>query len=420
MLLKDFVTQRKPDEYSKVFINLREANAKRNMMKKWTLIIVPSLLLIGLLFISFPKVFDWYMRTYKYQNWCNKYDVFTNIPKDKSSLFAEDLADGFDMPVIKFKVQSSKFNVNDSNDSETKVLDVCTIGKGRVVYADNCGKEHGYIVMIMHKYYENGEIKYIISEYTNLDEALVKENDAVVRHQKIGMFKKRESKRSSSHSFHFEIRREKAFYLPVYFDPSANRMSNDWIKDNYENAEEFISERKVIILPVKMDTLIVVSKKNYRMDVFEYGKSIKTYEIALSQEVGKKMNEGDNRTPEGEYRICQKFKGPFTEKDALGAGLYLGTRWLGLSYPNKYDARRALDMGLIKKTDYDTIVSSLNRNEMPIKTTSLGGGIGIHGWNGDWPEKLKDITWGCVSMKKKDIEEVYDMVGIGTRVIIRK
>jgi lipoprotein-anchoring transpeptidase ErfK/SrfK len=389
-------------------------------MKNAIVFIVLTFLLAGLLFILFPKLFNWYMTNYKYRNWCDKYDVFTDLPKDKSSLFANDIADGFDLPVVEFKVQCLKFNVNDSNDSKTKESDVFTIGKGKAVYSDNCGKELGNIVMILHKYYENGEIKYILSEYTNLQDVTVKNNDLVERHKKIGTSNKAISNQPSAFSFHFEIRNEQAFYLPVYFNPEAKGKNKDWIKENYENPEEFINERKQMLLPAKMDTLIFVRKNNYRMDIIVSGKCVKTYEIALSQETGKKMNEGDNRTPEGEYRICQKYKGPFNEKDAHGYGSYLGTRWLGLSYPNKFDAKRALERGLIKKIEFDTIIASGNKNEMPIRTTYLGGGIGIHGWDGEWPEKLKDITWGCISMKKDDIEELYDMVRTGTVIIITK
>ena len=362
---------------------------------------------------------------------------FENIAKFNVSIFDKNLADGFDLPIKtseladnsnilnplrfdKFSIKKS-FALSMSGEDYialpyNRQFNVYTIGRGTVVYSDNHDKESGYIVMILHKYFENGEIKYILSEYNNLKEVFVRKNDILNRHQKIGTF----VKSTKYKSLHFEIRKASLFAYPVIFNPPAHNKPISWIKKNYESPTSFILQRLNLTLPSDEKLVVLVIKKDYKMELYRRGNLFKTYDIALSQEPGKKMNEGDNRTPEGDYKICQMFKGPFTEKDANGSGLFLGSRWIGISYPNILDAADAKNRGMIKAEEFDSIMSSLSRNEMPPKNTYLGGGIGIHGWKGDWPKDLKDITWGCVSMKQKDLEELYDLVSPGTIVIITK
>ena len=52
----------------------------------------------------------------------------------------------------------------------------------------------------------------------------------------------------------------------------------------------------------------------------------------------------------------------------------------------------------------------------------IGGGIAIHG---TWPreefavEYLQNWTLGCVSMRNDHLDELYNLVGVGTRVYIK-
>ena len=52
----------------------------------------------------------------------------------------------------------------------------------------------------------------------------------------------------------------------------------------------------------------------------------------------------------------------------------------------------------------------------------IGGGIGIHG---TWPhedyqiDRFRNWTDGCISMRNKDVEELYNMISVGTNVFIR-
>lgn len=166
---------------------------------------------------------------------------------------------------------------------------------------------------------------------------------------------------------------------------------------------------------INEDTLLIAYKSKYRMQLYYKGKLQKTYIIGLGQEpIGHKEQQGDNRTPEGDYRIIEKAVGPFT-----GANPYLGNRWMRINYPNSADAKAGLAKEFITQTECDQIVASNKKGTMPLKTTKLGGGIGIHGWYGEWPgDDEQDITWGCISMQNDQVEDLYDRVGIQTRIII--
>jgi lipoprotein-anchoring transpeptidase ErfK/SrfK len=60
--------------------------------------------------------------------------------------------------------------------------------------------------------------------------------------------------------------------------------------------------------------------------------------------------------------------------------------------------------------------------QIPSNAT-IGGGIGIHGTrkNEEFAvDREQNWTWGCVSVKYTDIFELYNLLPIGTKVIIQK
>jgi len=74
------------------------------------------------------------------------------------------------------------------------------------------------------------------------------------------------------------------------------------------------------------------------------------------------------------------------------------------------------------KVDYDKFNQRKASGQIP-KAAKIGGSIGIHGtWpHEDWAvENLQAWTQGCVSMKNEDVQELYNMIGTGTLVIIQK
>jgi len=135
---------------------------------------------------------------------------------------------------------------------------------------------------------------------------------------------------------------------------------------------------------------IVVMKSNRTMTLESDGHVVKTYKVALGgQPVGAKDRQGDHKTPEGEYVVDAKN---------ANSQFYLA---LHLSYPNATDRARASKLGV-----------------------SPGGDVEIHGlgkkygWIGA-RHRLSDWTDGCIAVTNEEIEEVFGMVPVGTRVEIR-
>ena len=152
------------------------------------------------------------------------------------------------------------------------------------------------------------------------------------------------------------------------------------------------------------------------MKLYSEGKLLKEYRIALGQSPeGHKLTQGDNKTPEGQYRIIEKSVGPFG-----GAyGSFLGSRWMRLNYPNTWDAEVGLSKKIISKAQFEQIEKANRDGREPLKTTKLGGGIGIHGWSGNWPSADKqNLTWGCISMEKEELEALYSTIQKGCTLLI--
>lgn len=170
-----------------------------------------------------------------------------------------------------------------------------------------------------------------------------------------------------------------------------------------------ILDEKGIPTPIP-NLKIVVFKSGHQLTLYSGDTAIKSYSVSLGVAgMGDKIKAGDHKTPEGNFYICQK------EKYASEV-VYLGTRWMRISYPNIEDADRGLASGLIDKATRDQIVEANNRGEIPPQNTALGGGVGIHGGvdvngTGDW-------TFGCTALRNAFIEEFYDYVPLGTTVTI--
>ena len=164
-------------------------------------------------------------------------------------------------------------------------------------------------------------------------------------------------------------------------------------------------------------------------------KSVAGYRIAYGSNPDRKpkLHEGDNRTPEGLYRVNEilsmdadkkspsyktlkkmnkKFfraregHGKFGMPDVdLGDNAY-GPRFFGLDYPNGGDRKR-----------YRKALSS---GALPVKpggtAPGIGWGIGIHG-NNDENSVGNLSSNGCIRMYNSDIVEFEQYVQMGTPVI---
>ena len=140
---------------------------------------------------------------------------------------------------------------------------------------------------------------------------------------------------------------------------------------------------------IQIDNLVVFKSKRQLL-AYSNGQLLKTYKISLGgQPNGDKEFEGDKKTPEGIYYINDKNANSGYHKN------------LGISYPDKYDIENAKQIG--KSVGGDIKIHGL-RN----KTGLIGK---FHRWF-DW-------TLGCIALTDKEIDELYKVVKIGTRIEIK-
>jgi murein L,D-transpeptidase YafK len=134
---------------------------------------------------------------------------------------------------------------------------------------------------------------------------------------------------------------------------------------------------------------IAIHKGTRQLFIFSKEQLMKTYNVALGvNPVGKKEVEGDNKTPEGWYKINRK--NPFSSYH----------KSLGISYPNAEDKEHARELG-----------------------QSPGGDIMIHGLmkHMNNPGKLhirSNWTAGCIAVTDEEIDELFQQIKVGTPVFI--
>jgi murein L,D-transpeptidase YafK len=148
---------------------------------------------------------------------------------------------------------------------------------------------------------------------------------------------------------------------------------------------------------------LIVFKEKRRLCVLNADVVVRDYPVGLgTNPTGDKETEGDGRTPEGEFFICQK--GP--------SGHY--SKVLILSYPSRQHAERALFHGVITPIEFHDILSALENRAKPPWTARLGGEILIHGGGAhlDW-------TDGSIALYDSDMEEIVSIVNQGTPIRIR-
>lgn len=142
---------------------------------------------------------------------------------------------------------------------------------------------------------------------------------------------------------------------------------------------------------------IIIDKSDYELSVYDSKGWYATYPVVFgANPLEDKKMEGDRRTPEGSFYI--QGKKPHDK----------WSRFMHISYPNA--------------ESYEKFNKRKQRGEIP-RNAKIGGAIGIHG---TWPREdyqidlYKNWTLGCISMKNKDVEELYNFIPVGTKVTIRK
>ncbi len=288
---------------------------------------------------------------------------------------------------------------------------VHAVASGCVLSAQDEGALWGNTVVVSHRYLDNNVVKRVDSLYAHLDTLTVEPGQRVGRREQLGTIG--DGHGAFLSHLHLELRRDIMKDLAVTYWPSSHGKDAVWVREHYEDPSDFIAARRELPVPAALPEILVAVKHAYQLHHYAVGEHVSSYPIALSQSpTGHKQRRGDNKLPEGAYRIVEKSRGPF----AGAVADFFGPAWMRLSYPNDQDAASGLERGLIDVAQYRAILDANARGVMPLKTTRLGGGIGIHGWAGEWPEGYRHLTWGCISMCNPDVDALYDLVEVGTPI----
>lgn len=187
------------------------------------------------------------------------------------------------------------------------------------------------------------------------------------------------------------------------FIPANKKLNNadDLLSSAYDKAYADLENylRSYPIWKKWAEAAIKESKKNQGYSIlvdklsrkcYVYLSGVKKYEfdVELGRNwVGDKKKMGDKATPEGMYKIINKFSGTKYNNALL------------LDYPNDQDKER--------------FNREKARGTIP-KTAKIGGGIEIHGSGG----KGVDWTEGCIALDDSEMAVVFRIATIGTPVTI--
>ncbi|OIO27997.1 MAG: hypothetical protein AUJ60_08290 [Nitrospirae bacterium CG1_02_44_142] len=131
---------------------------------------------------------------------------------------------------------------------------------------------------------------------------------------------------------------------------------------------------------------VVVSKIERSLILYKNGIPFRTYRVGIGRNGSVyKLYAGDNATPEGRYHIVRKLPKSRYHKALL------------INYPNEEDRK---------------IFNDAKRKGLIPSRAGIGGLIEIHGGGKD------GMTYGCVAMENKHIEELYNIIKAGTPVTI--
>jgi murein L,D-transpeptidase YafK len=144
------------------------------------------------------------------------------------------------------------------------------------------------------------------------------------------------------------------------------------------------------------DLSVLIDKSDYKLSFIHADTVVKEYPVVLGYNpVGDKMQEGDYKTPEGTFGVRSKYP--------HGSWKY----FIWIDYPNeeswtKFNKRKA-----------DGTIG---------KNAKIGGEVGIHGTPDGMDYLLtqkENWTFGCISLSRKDVAEIYPFFHKNIKIVIQ-
>ncbi|MBI4824691.1 MAG: L,D-transpeptidase [Nitrospirae bacterium] len=187
----------------------------------------------------------------------------------------------------------------------------------------------------------------------------------------------------------YHIAEEKLTCISEYLTTAEGKILP--ILNRYSNKEHIAKWKKWVDMTVyeskaKGIYAIVVSKVDRKLIVYKNGVLFKTYEVNIGRNgFSDKIYSGDNATPEGKYKIIKKLSKSKYYKALL------------INYPNEEDKRQ---------------FASAKRKGLIPADAGIGGLVEIHGGG------KSGMTFGCISLDNKHMDELFGIADIGTPVTI--
>lgn len=133
---------------------------------------------------------------------------------------------------------------------------------------------------------------------------------------------------------------------------------------------------------------VVVVKNEKLLLLLRKGEVLRSYKVSIGRNPGRRVRQGDNRTPEGLYVIDRR-----NPRSSYYKALHI-------SYPNAFDVRIATKLGV-----------------------SPGGEVSIHGLPSGFEDlgaSHADLNWtrGCIAVSNEEMDEIWELVADGTPVNI--
>lgn len=142
---------------------------------------------------------------------------------------------------------------------------------------------------------------------------------------------------------------------------------------------------------------VLIDKSDYKLSILSNNTIIKEYPIVLGgNSTDDKRMEGDQCTPEGTFSMVSKY--PHQS----------WTKFIWIDYPTEDSWKK-----------YNNAIQD---GEIPADA-KIGGEIGMHGVPAGMDQYIDlqyNWTLGCISLKNKDINEIFPYIKEQTKIEIRK
>jgi hypothetical protein len=263
---------------------------------------------------------------------------------------------------------------------------VRVLARGRVVAVGEGGRS----VTVEHLFHENHELRRVRSEYTGLEGVTRRVGELVERGQELGR-------------------------VGAGGRGGVTLSEGETALSAFE-ARRFTAARGRLPLPAEEPVLLLISHEANELRMYERGREVLRAEVGFGQVEGRKRVRGDNRTPKGMYFVVEKQRGDFPGP----YGAFFGGHWMRLNYPNAWDADWGVAEGLLTPEARERIARAWEARRQTSSGTKLGGGIGLHGWAGEWSlaQSGGRLSWGCIVLHTPDIAALYGRVPPGTMVVL--